>query len=78
MKSEKGSSSVPFPAWDGTEAMTWVGIPIPAAERDRIIYDLRSRGWTYKCIGKAVGMSANGVSASLARMAMGRPGRPPR
>lgn len=53
-------------------------IQIPAEERDKLILDLRRRGWTYARIGKYVGMSANGVSASLVRIQEGRPGRPPR
>ena len=53
-------------------------IQVPAAERDRIIVELRRRGWTYARIGKAIGMSANGVSASLVRIREGRPGRAPR
>lgn len=51
---------------------------IPAAERDRRIVELRRRGWTYKRIGRAVGMSENGVAASLTRIRQGRPGRAPR
>ena len=53
-------------------------IQIPAAERDRVIYDLRSRGYTYARIARATGMSVSGVRSSLVRMAQGRPGRAPR
>ena len=53
-------------------------IQVPAAERDRIIVELRRKGWTHARIGKAVGMSPNGVSASLTRIREGRPGRAPR
>lgn len=51
---------------------------LPAAERDKLIMELRMRGWSYRAIGKRVGMSANGVMHSLRRMAEGKPGRPPR
>lgn len=53
-------------------------IPVPAAERDRIIWELRRRGHTYKRIAKATGMSVSGVRSSLIRIAQGKPGRPPR
>ena len=53
-------------------------IQVSAAERDRIIVELRRKGWTYKRIGKAVGMSPTGVSESLTRIRQGRPGRAPR
>ena len=53
-------------------------IQVPAEERDKLIVELRRRGWTYKRIGQAVGMSENGVSASVVRIQEGRPGRPPR
>jgi hypothetical protein len=46
-----------------------------AAERDARILELRKRGMSYRDIGKAVGMSANGVMHSLRRMAEGKPGR---
>jgi hypothetical protein len=51
---------------------------LPAAERDKLIMELRLRGWSYRAIGKRVGMSANGVMHSLRRMAEGKPGRAPR
>ena len=53
-------------------------IQVSASERDRIIVELRRKGWTYKRIARAVGMSPNGVSASLTRIREGRPGRAPR
>jgi len=53
-------------------------IQLPAAERDRIILELRSRGWTYARIGRASGMSVSGVRSSLVRIYQGRPGRAPR
>jgi transposase len=49
-----------------------------AAERDRVIRELRLRGMSYREIGKRVGMSANGVMHSLRRMREGRPGLDPR
>jgi DNA-directed RNA polymerase specialized sigma24 family protein len=51
---------------------------LPAPERDKLILELRLRGWSYRAIGKRVGMSANGVMHSLRRMAEGKPGRAPR
>ena len=53
-------------------------IQVSAEERDKIILTLRRRGWTYARIAKHVGMSENGVSASLTRIREGRPGRAPR
>jgi len=53
-------------------------IQLPAAERDRLIAEMRRKGWTYKCIAKHTGMSISGVRSSLVRMAQGRPGRAPR
>jgi hypothetical protein len=49
-------------------------IQIPAAERDRLIVELRRRGWTYARIGKTLGMSGPGVRSSLIRIQQGRPG----
>lgn len=46
-----------------------------AGDRDELIRELRGRGWSYRAIGKRVGMSANGVMHSLRRMAAGKPGR---
>jgi DNA-directed RNA polymerase specialized sigma24 family protein len=48
---------------------------LPAHERDKLIMELRLRGWSYRAIGKRVGMSANGVMHSLRRMNEGREGR---
>lgn len=48
---------------------------LPAAERDKLILELRGRGWSYRAIGKRVGMSPNGVMHSLRRMREGKPGR---
>jgi hypothetical protein len=53
-------------------------IQVPAAQRDKMIVEMRRRGWTYKRIARKIGMSENGVAASLKRIAEGRPGRPPR
>ena len=43
---------------------------IPAQERDRMIMQLRRHRWTYKRIGKRVGMSESGVKRSLDRIRM--------
>jgi len=51
---------------------------LPAPERDKLILELRLRGYSYRAIGKRVGMSANGVMHSLRRMSEGKPGRAPR
>ena len=42
---------------------------LTAPQRDQVIATLRRRGYTYRKIGKAVGMSANGVMQALRRMA---------
>jgi transcriptional regulator len=49
-----------------------------APEKDRLIVELRRRGWTLKRIGNEVGMTAAGVSAALKRIPHGRPARDPR
>jgi hypothetical protein len=49
-------------------------LQIPAAERDRLIYKMRRKGWTYAKISKHTGMSISGVRSSLVRMAQGRCG----
>ena len=46
--------------------------------RDALIVALRRKGWTYKRIGRAVGMSPNSVGHALQRIAEGRPGKGPR
>lgn len=46
-----------------------------AAERDKVILELRKRGWSYRKIGQHVGMSANGVMHALRRIQQGRQGR---
>jgi hypothetical protein len=43
-----------------------------------MIIELRSRGYSYERIGKAVGLSKTGVRAALIRIAQGKEGRPPR
>jgi len=48
-----------------------------AATRDKLILDLRAKGWTFKQIGKHVGLSESGVAAAWKRIWEGRPGRPP-
>jgi hypothetical protein len=42
---------------------------LTAPQGDEMIVRLRRKGWTYRRIGKAVGMSANGVMQALRRMA---------
>lgn len=44
---------------------------IPAVERDRLIIQLRRRGWIYARIGKAVGMDESGVRRALQRIRTG-------
>jgi DNA-binding NarL/FixJ family response regulator len=41
---------------------------IPAPERDRLIVELRNKGWTNARIGKRVGMTESGVRSSIARI----------
>ena len=53
-------------------------IQIPAQERDRLILEMRRRGWTYARIGTKLGMSKAGVRSSLVRIQQGRQGRAPR
>jgi hypothetical protein len=43
-------------------------------ERDRAIVDMRKRGFSYRRIGKAVGMSANGVMLAWRRLQAGGQG----
>jgi hypothetical protein len=49
-----------------------------AQQRDATIVELRRRGYSYRTIGKAVGISARGVGYALQRIAEGRPGKPTR
>jgi lambda repressor-like predicted transcriptional regulator len=44
---------------------------LPTEERDRIIADLRAKGWTLQQIGHRVGMSRSGVSRALDRLENG-------
>lgn len=46
---------------------------LPDAERVKLIWLLRRRGWTYSKIGRHVGLSANGVKYALHRAT--QPGR---
>jgi DNA-directed RNA polymerase specialized sigma subunit len=46
-----------------------------AQERDKRIVALRQAGWTLGQIGADVGISKQGVSDALKRIAAGRPGR---
>jgi hypothetical protein len=44
-------------------------------QRDKMIVDLRRRGWTYRQIAPRVGMSPGGVLRALRRIGEGREGR---
>jgi hypothetical protein len=46
--------------------------------RDALIVALRRKGFTYRQIGKVVGMSPGSVGHALERIAEDRPGRGPR
>lgn len=48
---------------------------MPAAERDKLILELRAQGWTMRAIAKRVGMHHSGVERSLERMGRGGVGR---
>lgn len=53
--------------------------PQNAPQRDQTILDLRKRGYSYRAIGKAVGMDGSGVRYALLRLQAGGPGtRDPR
>ncbi len=61
---------------DRPRRRTGDGVPyMSGPERDALIVRLRRRGWTYRRIGKALGMSANGVMLALRRIVEGRAGR---
>jgi len=45
-----------------------------APQRDKTILELRKRGYSYRAIGKAVGMDGSGVLRSLRRIEAGGPG----
>jgi hypothetical protein len=52
---------------------------LTAYQRDKMIVDLRKRGYTYRAIGKAVGLDASAVLRAWRRLEAGGPGtRPPR
>ena len=61
------------PSWENADMDDRPGrfYAIPALERDRMIMQLRRRGWTYKRIGQRVGMSESGVKRSLDRIRAG-------
>jgi hypothetical protein len=46
--------------------------------RDELIVAMRRGGYTYKQIGRTVGMSPNSVGHALRRIGEGRPGKGPR
>jgi hypothetical protein len=46
-------------------------------ERDKAIVELRKRGYTYKQIGKVVGMDPSGVMRAWRRLQAGGPGTRP-
>jgi hypothetical protein len=41
---------------------------LPAIERDRLILQLKRRGWTHKRIGVQVGMTESGVRRAVERI----------
>jgi hypothetical protein len=43
-------------------------------QRDELITSLRKRGYSYRAIGRAVGMSANGVMQAWRRLEAGGAG----
>jgi hypothetical protein len=45
---------------------------------DKKIIELRKRGYTYRAIGRAVGMDASAVYRALRRLEAGGPGTRPR
>jgi DNA-directed RNA polymerase specialized sigma24 family protein len=50
-------------------------INMTADERDQKVVELKALGRSYREIGAATGLSANGVMHALRRIAEGRPGR---
>lgn len=48
------------------------------AQRDKAIIELRQRGYTYRQIGRAVGMDGSGVLRAWRRLEAGGPGTRPR
>ena len=44
---------------------------IPPQERDRMIVQMRRQGFTYRQIGKRVGMSESGVARAIQRIRLG-------
>jgi hypothetical protein len=46
-------------------------------QRDRMIVELRQLGYSYKRIGRAVGMDASSVMRALRRLQAGGPGTRP-
>ena len=50
-------------------------IGMTAWERDQTIIELHNRGWSYRKIGRSVGMSANGVMHALRRIQDGGAGQ---
>jgi hypothetical protein len=49
-------------------------IQLTPAQRDTMIIELRKRGFSYRAIGRHVGMSAHGVMAAWRRLAAGGKG----
>jgi lambda repressor-like predicted transcriptional regulator len=47
---------------------------LPAHERDRLILELRAKGWSLRRIGVRVGMTGSGVYRSLERIERGAAG----
>jgi lambda repressor-like predicted transcriptional regulator len=48
---------------------------LSAVQRDRLIVELRAKGWTLRAIGQRVGMDHSGVRRSLERIERGGQGR---
>jgi transcriptional regulator len=46
-----------------------------ASERNALIVRLRRKGWSQTKIGRRLGLTQQGVSEALLRIAEGRPGR---
>ena len=44
---------------------------LPPQERDRLILQMRRSGFTYRQIGKRVGMSESGVARAVQRIRLG-------
>jgi hypothetical protein len=59
-----------MPYYDDTHLTSW--------QRDKMMVELRRRGFSYRAIAERVGMSPSGVLLALRRIGQGRPGAAPR